>query len=716
MNRLAVTVLTTLTMILTFMGLTNLLAAGPWQIHMVVMPVVIVGAMAAVSALLRRHLGWGALASTVAGVIVYACYLCYAVTGSILPAPTIVQAVWAHVDAGILALPDYGRPASNPDLFVGLGLLGLGPMCVAAGYLALGARRPLWVGVPAAACWAVFLVGSPQLGVGWIVATAVAYLLLVAVSPKGEHVLRRFQPSSVVVVALAGVVGVLASFVAPLVPGWGISENWDGPFAGSYVDRTGVTVEGTIEVGDQLHSSASVILFHTQGEQNGPLKVGSLYAFDGQHWSNPSTTTPWRLTDTWSAPYVGGLMWDLTDTSETGMYPGAVVAPGPQWSDGAPVTVTIDQMTGHVLPTTTGPRDVTGAPRLSLVYNQITDALYSQQELVSGDAYVTSAMVLDRRTLVGLPVTSMGGMRSPYQGVTHMAQIESLTRQIVGAAASEDAQLMAIQSYLRSSPFVYTLRPHWASTGDPVWDFLTAKQGYCVQYATAMAVMASSIGISMRVSVGYMPGQPQSNGVRVVTGAQAHMWPEAFYAGIGWVRYEPTPAMDSPGAGVVTPTPTVSATPTPSVAPSATTSHEAPTTQPGQTATTAPTATTSTWSRLWPWAARIGGVLVGAGAVALVVWLIRMMSSTPERAWRRILRAALRAGLVAQGMSVRTCAGILAGRIPDLASGLDELRQTLEARRYGPPGTTSAPAPTRYRLWRLAHRVVTQMTGTKPGS
>jgi transglutaminase-like putative cysteine protease len=80
-----------------------------------------------------------------------------------------------------------------------------------------------------------------------------------------------------------------------------------------------------------------------------------------------------------------------------------------------------------------------------------------------------------------------------------------------------------------------------ASGAEAMAAFLKERRGYCVHFASTMAVMARMLGIPARVGVGFLPGEVQSNGSRVITGQDAHAWPELFFAGVGWVRFEPTP-------------------------------------------------------------------------------------------------------------------------------------------------------------------------------
>ena len=56
-----------------------------------------------------------------------------------------------------------------------------------------------------------------------------------------------------------------------------------------------------------------------------------------------------------------------------------------------------------------------------------------------------------------------------------------------------------------------------------------------------MAVLARLVGIPSRVVVGYTQGVYQGNGTWQVRTSDAHAWPELYFAGAGWLRFEPTP-------------------------------------------------------------------------------------------------------------------------------------------------------------------------------
>ena len=66
------------------------------------------------------------------------------------------------------------------------------------------------------------------------------------------------------------------------------------------------------------------------------------------------------------------------------------------------------------------------------------------------------------------------------------------------------------------------------------------RAGYCQHYAGAMALMLRTLGVPARVAVGFTAGTWKA-GVWTVTDQQAHAWVEAWFAGYGWLAFDPTP-------------------------------------------------------------------------------------------------------------------------------------------------------------------------------
>ncbi|MFH9607837.1 DUF3488 and DUF4129 domain-containing transglutaminase family protein [Streptomyces sp. NPDC017448] len=75
--------------------------------------------------------------------------------------------------------------------------------------------------------------------------------------------------------------------------------------------------------------------------------------------------------------------------------------------------------------------------------------------------------------------------------------------------------------------------------------FLRDKEGFCIHFSFSMAAMARTLDIPARVAVGFTPGTMQSNGAISVGLRDAHAWPELYFEGVGWTRFEPTPSRGS---------------------------------------------------------------------------------------------------------------------------------------------------------------------------
>ncbi|MEU0137723.1 DUF3488 and transglutaminase-like domain-containing protein [Streptomyces sp. NPDC006296] len=75
--------------------------------------------------------------------------------------------------------------------------------------------------------------------------------------------------------------------------------------------------------------------------------------------------------------------------------------------------------------------------------------------------------------------------------------------------------------------------------------FLKDKEGFCVHFSFSMAAMARTLGIPARVAVGFTPGTVQADGSVSVGLRDAHAWPELYFEGVGWTRFEPTPSRGS---------------------------------------------------------------------------------------------------------------------------------------------------------------------------
>ncbi|MGW1605603.1 transglutaminase TgpA family protein [Streptomyces eurythermus] len=115
-------------------------------------------------------------------------------------------------------------------------------------------------------------------------------------------------------------------------------------------------------------------------------------------------------------------------------------------------------------------------------------------------------------------------------------------KEITAGASSHYEEAVKLQDYFAvTGGFQYDTRVEAGRGPSAIANFLEQKQGFCVHFSFAMAAMARTLGIPARVAVGFAPGTPQSDGTVAVSQRDAHAWPELYFEGVGWTRFEPTP-------------------------------------------------------------------------------------------------------------------------------------------------------------------------------
>ena len=110
------------------------------------------------------------------------------------------------------------------------------------------------------------------------------------------------------------------------------------------------------------------------------------------------------------------------------------------------------------------------------------------------------------------------------------------------AAHGDDASFIdAVLNYFRTENFHYTLQPPLLGE-QSVDEFLfDQRSGFCEHYASSFVFVLRAAGIPARVVAGYQGGEVNPlTGTVLVHQFDAHAWAEAWLAGRGWVRFDPT--------------------------------------------------------------------------------------------------------------------------------------------------------------------------------
>lgn len=604
---------------------------------------------------------------------------------------------FSQIQLGVMPLP-VTRPVE--------GVVVLGAVLVLLSADALvAARATAWAGLPLFTLWLPGLsLGVP--GSGWALAGAgVPYLLLLTRHSGAPRPLPRSAA------AWSCALVVLALLLAPAVLAL--------PSGGWALPRWGSGQGASIELSDDLDlrqslsgQSGRVVLRYrvsTPGTPDldavtnpvgaadvGPLRVFTLETFDGRRWGRSLSS---MIVD----PPPGTLL--SPDAEQLGAAPDASLGALAQ------VDVEIDSLAQDRLPVTTSPRtlDADGPWRFDLSRDEVVGASTTQGFRYSMVAQL-SEPTADQLAAAGTDgLADEGVYLSVPESVS--ATVRDTAAAVTADATTPYARALALQDYFRSSDnFTYDTKVAPATSGDAVADFLSSRRGYCVQFASAMAVMARIEGIPSRVAVGFLPGTATSDGTIEVTGRRAHAWPELYFAGFGWVRFEPTPAVQT-GAPPGWTDPSSAVAPTtapddlrPEDATDAIDPSSAPTAAPGSG--TGGDLEGSGWSTRARVLAAGGGLLALAG-VALMGLLARREAArawAPEEAWDRLRRRVGRRGVTwSDADTPRTAVDRVRRQVQERAgaelddessAALRDVALRVERARYAPHpdlGATASP-------------------------
>jgi transglutaminase-like putative cysteine protease len=155
---------------------------------------------------------------------------------------------------------------------------------------------------------------------------------------------------------------------------------------------------------------------------------------------------------------------------------------------------------------------------------------------------------LDRARFPGFGVAGRGQRIAKlftddrYEAIWAYRPLWRDARRITSRARSPyEATLLLERWFRRDGNFTYDEQPPVPAGQPPLVAFVqTTRTGYCQHFAGAMAVMLRMLGIPARVAVGFTAGT-WKDGVWTVTDYQAHAWVEAWFAGYGWLTFDPTP-------------------------------------------------------------------------------------------------------------------------------------------------------------------------------
>jgi hypothetical protein len=136
-----------------------------------------------------------------------------------------------------------------------------------------------------------------------------------------------------------------------------------------------------------------------------------------------------------------------------------------------------------------------------------------------------------------------------FVDVPSVPEVDTLVAELTAGKKTDYQRVRAIYDYFsRKNGFSYRLSTEGGTSGEDIVDFLTNKQGFCQQYAAAMAWLVRAAGIPARVAFGFTSGTERERNTYTLTNLNLHAWTEVYFSGIGWVPFDPTPAASVPGS------------------------------------------------------------------------------------------------------------------------------------------------------------------------
>jgi transglutaminase-like putative cysteine protease len=325
----------------------------------------------------------------------------------------------------------------------------------------------------------------------------------------------------------ATVIAIVAALLAgPTLPGARSSALLDYHRLGGTARSAGnlVVVTPLVDIRDRLKQSPAEELFTVQADHPTYWRIAGLDNFDGNVWG---------IAETQSAPVDtlqgATLSTGTTETIQARFNTSTLAGP---WVPVAYKPSSVDLAGARVLPGS------------DTVIIRRTNAINSTYDVISEEPAPTPAELTAAHAATDNAAQADIALPSNFPGRVHQ-----LALRITEGAHTTYAQALALQNYLRTN-FQYSLSVPKGHSDQALVDFLfVSKAGFCEQFSSAFAAMARSIGLPTRVAVGFTTGTPDSGGVYHVTTQDAHAWPEVDFAGLGWIRFEPTPTRFDPTPG-----------------------------------------------------------------------------------------------------------------------------------------------------------------------
>lgn len=481
----------------------------------------------------------------------------------ILPTPETVRVVPSFVSTAIDAVVQGSAPL-DPGLALSFVIVGaMGILAIMIDHVVLTARMPLLAAVGLIAISLIPSIAVPgPIDVTSFVLLAVAILFMLRSETRSREQSRRrprgerasaeeevLEParspsgggSSATALGIGAIAVIVAIVATPLLPAPSVAT------VGG--NGMGASIDPSLQLGDDLRRprEVEVLTVRSTAPTTPYLRAATLSRFDGAVWEPDRPN---------SVPLDSG----------TGLGP---VTPDPGIRvDEYVTTVEVKDLSSPWLPVSFPAVGVEGLEGdwAAVPFNR---TVIGQGVTAQGQTYDVATQV-PRPTLEQVRARSAGAPGVIDDTTALPADlppvIGQLAAEVTAGTTNDYDALVALQTWFRGSEFRYSLDAPVedgfdGSGADAVARFLDVREGYCVHFASAFALMARTLGMPTRIVVGYLPGVNTNSviddqSVYSVMSGQLHAWPEVYFEGLGWIPFEPTNSLGTPTSfspGSITP-------------------------------------------------------------------------------------------------------------------------------------------------------------------
>jgi transglutaminase-like putative cysteine protease len=181
-------------------------------------------------------------------------------------------------------------------------------------------------------------------------------------------------------------------------------------------------------------------------------------------------------------------------------------------------------------------------PRRAIGYAHATSTIWVRRPLSPGAQYEIQAIVLPKDPTLLRGLNAGTPFWTAWSESSRNPRVFELVRRLTADQPTDYDKVLALKRYIETHAVYNTQTEAYPPDVDVVEHFLfVARQGYCTEFATALAVMCQYAGLPARVVQGYLLQErdPQT-GAYIVRDRDHHLWTEVYFENLGWIPFDAT--------------------------------------------------------------------------------------------------------------------------------------------------------------------------------